>query len=104
MNYLWLLFYLCVFSLNSFGQTAVSNSEKFKIVASASAYNESYSYWGIYNYSLTDLGSSVARVTLPDESQNKSFIKIDATGQVFNLTPASGYTSDYHFTMSSAMA
>lgn len=103
MNNSWLLFYLCVFSLNSYSQTIEPGSEKFKIMASASV-NEGYSYRDIYNYSLTDLGSAVAWVTLPDSSQNTRFIKITATGQIFNLTPTSGYTSDNHFTMSSAMA
>lgn len=85
-KYLIVLILLATASVSN-GQSAVANQEKYKIVASAAAYNQSYPYFGVLNFSLTDLGSSIARVILP--SQDHKFVKIDASGQIQNLTTSS---------------
>lgn len=82
-----------ILPFTSYSDTIVVNQEKYKIVTSAKAYS-TYPYFSIYNFSLTDLGSSVAFVTHQVPTQDKSFIKIDSLGAIFPLTNISGLYGD----------
>ena len=92
-NLLVALLLLVFLPFKSHAQSIAANQEKYKIVASAQSYG-TYPYYGLYNLSLTDLGSSVAFVTQPVSGQDKNFIKIDSLGQIFNLTTISGLYGD----------
>ena len=87
------LLILFILPFTSYSDTIVVEQEKYKIVTSAKAYS-TYPYFSIYNFSLTDIGSSVAFVTHQVPTQDKSFIKIDSLGAIFPLTNISGHHGD----------
>lgn len=90
-NYLIVLTLIATANISN-AQSIAANQEKYTIVASAKAYS-TYPYFSISNFSLTDLGSSVAFVTHAVPTQDKSFIKFNSSGTI-PLTSNSGLYGD----------